>query len=233
MQQTREIEFVCPACGAHDQVECPEDVTSETDVQAKAALLDGSLFEHACSQCGQVTELEYPVLYKDLTHRTMVYYLPTQAAAAAACDQFARLDAADAASDNPRNLTRRVVTSHKSLAEKARILDAGLDDRAVEALKPIAAGFFQERYPDLEIDQLLLESVEQPKPATGDGKADEGSLSFVVYGSMHVSASVPRSYYDNLANDDVVQEGFASHPSYVIDGEWAVGALEAFDAPEE
>ncbi|MCI1664886.1 MAG: CpXC domain-containing protein [Atopobiaceae bacterium] len=225
MDSSKTIDFVCPTCGAHEQVDCWESLTAEREPDAAKQLLAGTLFRHACASCGAICELDHSLLYKDLAHRAMVYYLPGADEAARAVEQFRRLDEADAATDAPKHLVRRVVTTHADLAEKARVLFWGLDDRVIEVLKPVGEAMIRDQHPGIDVSGLTFEGVRTDEE-TGDGE----KLAFEIHGSQTLSIDIPREYYDNIVADDVMRSRMEGAPSYVIDRDWAMGVVEVFDA---
>jgi hypothetical protein len=126
----------CPHCGYDNHVETFESINSH-DRQVRDRLLSGALWTWQCAQCTKKTFSLYPVLYHDMRAWCMIYYLDQQM------------------TDDPRVIEQMVPTAEQLTAlrrfnhsyrfrlcrsledfiEKIRIIDAGLDDRAMEYLR--------------------------------------------------------------------------------------------------
>ena len=126
----------CPHCGHDNQVESYESINSH-DRQLRERLLSGELWTWRCSNCARDTESLYPVLYHDMRSWCMVYYLDRRmtedpqviARMVPAADQLTALRRFNL------NYRFRLCRSLEDFIEKVRIIDAGLDDRAIEYLK--------------------------------------------------------------------------------------------------
>lgn len=134
------IAVKCPTCGQSSIVNIWSSVNAQFNVEQKARLLDGTLFQHICPRCGEIVKLDYECLYHDMTNRAMVHYVRTEKSARnvfkAAKD--IRMDG-----DDQTHYRERVVKSQNALREKAIIFDHGLDDRIIEIMKAIV---IQQRY---------------------------------------------------------------------------------------
>lgn len=126
----------CPHCGYDNHVETYESINSH-DRQLREKLVSGALWTWQCAKCAKDTELLYPVLYHDMRSWCMIYYLDRQMT-----DDPRVIEKMVPAADQLTALRRfnlnyrfRLCRSLEDLIEKVRILDAGLDDRAVEYVK--------------------------------------------------------------------------------------------------
>ena len=126
----------CPHCGYDNHVETHESINSH-DRQLRERLLSGELWTWRCSNCARNTVSLYPVLYHDMRSWCMVYYLDRRMTEdpqvigkmVPAADQLTALRRFNL------NYRFRLCRSLADFIEKIRIIDAGLDDRAVEYLR--------------------------------------------------------------------------------------------------
>ncbi len=126
----------CPHCGYDNHVETYESINSH-DRQLREKLLSGALWTWQCAKCAKDTSSLYPVLYHDMRSWCMIYYLDRQMTEdprviermVPAADQLTALRRFNL------NYRFRLCRSLEDFIEKLRILDADLDDRAVEYLK--------------------------------------------------------------------------------------------------
>jgi hypothetical protein len=126
----------CPHCGYDNQVETYESINSH-DRQLREKLISGALWTWRCANCAKETFSLYPVLYHDMRSWCMVYYLDRQMTEdprviermVPAADQLTALRRFNL------NYRFRLCRSLDDFIEKVRVLDAGLDDQAVEYVK--------------------------------------------------------------------------------------------------
>ena len=76
MSTHRRERFACPYCSKGQEVTLWESVNVELDPSISQQLLDGSLLDHTCANCGRSTVLRYPLLYHDPTLKLMAWLLP-------------------------------------------------------------------------------------------------------------------------------------------------------------
>lgn len=129
----------CPACGTEQEAQLVQTIDTQQNLDDKTKLLAGELNVLAC-KCGKRTQLAANILYKQDDYYCQVVPGGEQAMAEAA--------AAFAASGVSGR--RRLVPSLNALVEKVKLLDAGLDDRAVEMAKVLLLATVG------ELDRVLL-----------------------------------------------------------------------------
>jgi hypothetical protein len=116
----------CPACGAEQEVRLVQSIITRDDPVAKRQLLAGELDVLACA-CGKRTPLAADLLYADPEHDVLVRVCPGDAAARAEAAELFRAAGATG--------TQRVVPTLNALIDKIRVIDAGLEDWAIEMTK--------------------------------------------------------------------------------------------------
>lgn len=116
----------CPACGRAQDVTLVQSINTRTDADAKATLLAGELNVLACA-CGRTTQLAANMLFHD---PDADYYARVCPGGEAQIAEAASLFRAAGAVGR-----QRIVPSPNALIEKVKILDAGLEDWAIELLK--------------------------------------------------------------------------------------------------
>ncbi len=193
----------CPACGLARDVELVQSVNTRLHAAAKARLLAGELNVLACD-CGRRTQLAANLLYHDPDADYFCRVVP-------AGDDRAMTEAAAMFRAAAVTGTCRLVPSMNALIEKAKILDAGLEDWAIEMLKVLLLASTPER----DLDRVML---------FGSRDTDAALVRWVVFepdGSPHAAAS-PLSAYERLAARTVSRP---AHDEYRVDRAWAVEAV--------
>jgi len=64
----------CPQCGTEGNFTVWQSVNVDLNPDLKSKVLDGSLFEWTCPQCGKTFNVPYTFLYHDMTHNFMVQF---------------------------------------------------------------------------------------------------------------------------------------------------------------
>lgn len=159
-------EVCCPDCGAKTTARMWSGINAEVNPNLRLSVLDESLFDWRCPQCGYEAMLAYPCLYHDKGRRFMIYILPGKpdpAKAAGIGAQFPQL----------RGVRKRVTGSLATLKEKILLFEDGLDDRAAELVKLLLA---------MVLERGKGKRVEQGFYCSSDGAADRIGFSFFVEG---------------------------------------------------
>lgn len=178
--------FECPACGAPGQHEMPGRVCLSQCGGAKDDILSGAYFEWACPACGKRFFVDDVFLYNDDEKKFMVYLVP-------GCDEqtlpVPTVIKTDARYDTAGSVLR-VTAGFVDFTEKIRILEAGLSDRVVEAVKAIYASVHRDTWQE-DVYNILFESV-----------GEDGALNFDVFLEKDdFSFGVPRHIYDKTLAD--------------------------------
>lgn len=103
-------------------------------------MLDETIFDWKCPECGYTAQFVYPCLYHDREHEFMVYVVPNGSGR-----EFQPVDVSEKF-PQLAEVTKRVVSSPAELKEKILIFEAGLNDYAVELVKYALAGVLDEKY---------------------------------------------------------------------------------------
>lgn len=135
-------EITCPQCGNKQNYMIWESLNGDLDPEAKKRLIDGTFFAFKCEQCGHEANIVYDILYHDMSHNTMVYFVhPDKVETTMKYMSDAQKNMANMVSgvgDMANNIMKtrnRIVTDQNRLREKAIIFEAGLDDRVIEIIK--------------------------------------------------------------------------------------------------
>ena len=129
MTRTEIAEKTCKACGASCEVCIYGSVNVTVDPELKPKVLDGSLFGHDCPECGDQSLLCYNTLYHDMDQRLQIAWRPEGDEP----DPIGAVMFEGMPGGEPYQF--RWVERGIDLAEKIRVFDAGLDDRALELTK--------------------------------------------------------------------------------------------------
>ena len=192
----------CPACGRAKDVTLVQSLNTRTDADSKQKLLAGELNLLACA-CGRSTPLLTTILFVDPDADYYVRVCPGGDAEVAEAVSLFRASGATG--------RMRVVPSPNALREKVKILDAGLDDWAIELLKVLLLATLG------DLDRVMLfDRVDR----------EAGVLHWVLFDETNTaphSHQSPLPAYTRIANT-------AKPPpagEMQIDRAWAVAAAQA------
>lgn len=193
----------CPACGTSHDSELVQSINTQTNPKDKERLLAGELNVLECRTCGKRTQLAATVLFHDPDAH---YYCQVVPGGDKAMDEAAAAFAASGVSG-----TLRLVPSLNALVEKVKLLDAGLEDWAIEMTKALLLASIG------ELDRVLLfESIDR----------DAGVLRWVIFneeGRSPERVSSPIAAYEKLATRT---QSKPPASELRIDRAWAVEAVK-------
>ncbi len=200
---TGTVKVTCPACGLGHDVALVQSINTRTHPDAKARLLAGELNVLACD-CGRRTQLAANVLFHDPDADYYAQVVPGGEDAMAKAAELFRAAGATG--------VQRLVPSLNALIEKVKILDAGLEDWAVEMAKVLLLA----STPDQDLDRVMLFArVDR----------DAALLHWVLFdtrGTSPEGVASPLAAYDRLA----ARTGSRPPPGELrIDRAWAVEAV--------
>lgn len=195
----------CPGCGRAQDVTLVQSINTRTNADAKAKLLAGELNVLACA-CGRRTQLAASMLFHD---PDADYYARVVPGGEAQIAEAANLFRASGATGR-----QRVVPTPNALVEKVKILDAGLEDWAIEMLKVILLATVG------DLDRVFLfDRVDRTAGLVHWVLFDEGARTARTLES-------PVAGYDRL----IATAKPPGAAEVQIDRAWAVGAAQALIA---
>lgn len=156
-------EGVCGQCGLSADFDAWR-VIDAADADLKRALLDGSLFLWTCPHCGYRCQAYYELVYDDEAKDFRLLLTGEEGREALL---------ALAASMPPRALGRSVADGH-ALREKIRILEDGVDDRAMETYKLFLRQYIGQQSPAPQGNSH--DEKDQEAPFVYQGKEGGGFL---------------------------------------------------------
>jgi len=193
----------CPTCGLPHDCKLVQSINTETNPSAKAQLLEGELNVLACD-CGRRTHLAANVLFHD---PVADYFCQVCPGGDAAMDQ-----AAEAFRGSGAAGIQRIVPSLNALVEKVKLIDAGLDDWAIEMAKVLLLA----STPEQDLDRVLLfDRVDR----------ENGVLHWMLFdstGSTAQSVASPLGAYAKLVSRAHGKPGIHEHR---IDRAWGLDAV--------
>ncbi len=197
--------YICPECGHEQECTVWHSLNGDMDPEAKQQLLDGTLFLSECSNCGHKSNLNYMLLYHDMTNQVMVYYV----------DEESVNETLETMKNSQKQFgmdmsgyRNRIVTDQNSLREKAIVFDNGLDDRIVEIIKLIYYINAEDQFSDAKINAVYF--------LIADGKY---ILEFI--GDKPLSAEVPVELYDKIKHDFAERLESVGNEDFFVDLHWA------------
>lgn len=214
MSKTKYETLTCHQCGQKSDFILWESLNADLDPQAQAQLLDGTLFQFVCPHCGYEGHVNYSLLYHDMTHRVMVYYVLSEEAIAGTQAMFA--DVENTAGFKLPDYQKRIVISQNALREKALIFANGLDDRIIEIIKLLYLANAATQFPDKTFASILFRITE-------DGKY---TLEFDLPDDEPLWAEIPTQMYENVQNDFAATLAELGDSDTIVDLDWAKNLLQ-------
>lgn len=195
----------CPKCGKENEFTLWQSLNADLSPEAKQDLLDGTLFQVTCKHCGYVSNVNYNILYHDMTHQVMMHCVRE-------CDVEETKQMIKQAEEDGMKMPgyrKRIVTDQNSLREKAMIFDQGLDDRVIEIAKLYYLAFAKEKCPDANATEIYF-------------LAENGKYRFVFLGDTPLHAEFPMSMYEKIKNQYESRLIAAGEEETEIGIEWAL-----------
>ncbi|MBP1572924.1 MAG: CpXC domain-containing protein [Oscillospiraceae bacterium] len=197
--------ITCPKCNNTQGFDVWYSLNADIDPDAKEQLLNGTLFGYRCEKCGYESNVDYGMLYHDMTNMAMVYYVHESEIEET---KKGFIDTNDMMGIEMPEYKKRIVTNRNALREKAVIFDNGLDDRPIEIIKLLYDVKAMQDNPDAKISAVYF--------IVKDG---EYVLEFL--GDTPMVATIPSGLYERIANDYAERIELFSKNECVIDRAWA------------
>lgn len=205
MSMERKESVTCPECGQEQDFIVWHSLNGDLDPEAKQRLLDETLFHFECSNCGHKNNVNYGMLYHDMSNRAMVYFVDEDSIG----ETLATINNTENKIGIPMpGYRKRIVTDQNALCEKAIIFDQKLDDRVIEIIKLIYYSNASKQVPDANIDAVYF--------LVADGKY---ILQFI--GDKSLSAEVPVEMYEKIKSDFAEQLENAGDKDTLVNLRWA------------
>lgn len=203
--------ITCPQCGEESDFLCWDSINTVLDPDMKEKVRTGEVFRWKCPACGNEATVDHACLYHQMDDNVMIYYVPGDPTDAIG---FLQKDS-DLFPGMMSDYTRRVVQTRNQFREKLLILDAALDDRVIELMKPIMIAGLQSNDPALQV--LEIRFAVQP----------DGTYCFAVrIGEDQWGHTVFfRDMYDHAAQS--FREKLDADSNVVIDFDWAMSIIRS------
>lgn len=184
----------CPHCGREQTVELYDTVNVSQEPELKTALYENRLNRVQCAGCDAAFRVDKPLLYHDADRRILIHWMPDiMVSRDEIFDEFDRtmeeLRAALPEGMDPPRV--RLVFTRPELVELIFMIEAGMDERAVEYVKYTIHTQNMERVPP-QSRQLLLN--------VQDSTDDEilFAIQNVESGELEDLLRYPRRAYENV-----------------------------------
>lgn len=119
------VELTCPRCFYKTHKKSETLIMPEMEPQFRKELLEGVFFKKACPSCGKINTFLHTMIYVDKKHRFVLLVKPKSDLTDKDFSIF----------QSEKNCIRRYLCDPSQVAEKIRMLEDKLDDRAMELLK--------------------------------------------------------------------------------------------------
>lgn len=146
MSNAKKEIFTCPHCKNQRERTVLQNINIDLMPEMRPQVEDLSCFEWQCPICGKTSLVIDPCLYHDMSNQFMIWLSPDGSPP-------------DASGFDPlADYTLRWVECPNAFREKIRILERGLDDRAVEIMKLLLAIQLQRSF---DIVELLFHNMDE------------------------------------------------------------------------
>lgn len=220
MSIERKETVTCPECGNVQDFIVWQTLNGDLDPEAKQQLLNGTLFRFECSKCGHKSNVNYGMLYHDMTHQAMVYYVDEDSVEQTIKAMYdveekikAKFDVEEKIGVQKSGYRKRVVTNQNALREKAIIFEHELDDRVIEIIKLFCLASASEQFPEANSKEAYF--------FVNDG---EYMLEFIC--DRPFGAKVSASMYDSIKADFAERLEAAGNDEPIVNSAWALEFLE-------
>lgn len=195
----------CPECGQEQDFIVWHSLNGDIDPKAKQQLLDGTLFRFECKNCGHKSNVNYGMLYHDMTNQVMVYLVDEDSVE----ETLATMNDAENKIGIPMpEYRKRIVTNQNALREKAIIFDQKLDDRIIEIIKLMYYAKAIGQMPDANINSVYF--------LVADGK-----YILQLIGDRPLSAEVPIEMYEKMEREFAKRLDAIGDKDTMVDLHWA------------
>jgi len=215
----RTTKLECPSCGAAGEKEMQKRMCVSQQPALKEGVLSGAYFQWECPGCEKRFFFEDVFLYNDDENMFMVYLVPGFGEPAHEVPTILKTrDEYDTG-----NSTLRITASYIDFVEKIRVLQAGLDDRVIEAMKVIYSQAYHQTHGE-NIYNMIFEQT-----------ADDGTLVFAVFlENEDFAVDIPADAYEQTKKDFLLLFGETQDSGFIkIDQEWLAQTLKSADAADE
>lgn len=131
MSKCSKEQVTCPRCHYDSPMTVWNSINADLDPELKEKLLDGELYHWKCEVCGLEIDVPFGTLYHDMEHKFMLFFSP--------CDEdenkYQEIEVLIPSGMGFKDYIFRSVFGMNELREKISILEAGLNDIAVERMK--------------------------------------------------------------------------------------------------
>ncbi len=141
MSQSSTISIKCPQCGEEQDFTAWNSINVSLNPEKKNELRSGALTRFTCAKCGELSEVNYPILYHNPDKKFMVWLYG---------DPDDEKMQGLMVGDFLEHYCLRLADSRNQLVEKTHVLEADLDDRILELFK-LVTRMSQNKIPEGEL----------------------------------------------------------------------------------
>lgn len=131
MSECSKEQVTCPRCHYDSPMTVWNSINADLDPELKEKLLDGELYHWKCEVCGLEIDVPFGTLYHDMEHKFMLFFSPWKEGE----DKYQEIEVPLPSGIGFKDYIFRSVFGMNELREKIRILEAGLNDVAVERMR--------------------------------------------------------------------------------------------------
>lgn len=129
MSKIERRRITCPKCGKQGEQIVWASINVDLDPEAKKRIFNEDIFSWECPHCGLKVVAPFSTLYHNMEKKVMIYYFPRRS------DDGTGLSSSKGHFPLQDDYIYRSVYNLYDFKEKIGILEAGLDDGAIELIK--------------------------------------------------------------------------------------------------
>lgn len=190
------IKFTCPKCNSEHMVTCYEQLGPNQ----KEEVINSSFLQWDCESCGHKVKLVYPTHYCNKEKKFVVFLRPN------ASDESCM---SEDEKEMFKGFTMRLCKTADTFVEKVRVLEAELNDRAIELLKLIT-------FAKIHVGNDTIQDIYFYR------KSESGSLEFTLMYKEDIDGiDIDQAMYQNVLNIVTDELPPLEDDVYCIDLNWA------------
>lgn len=221
MSEKQTVQIKCPGCGKEGDYEMWINISTKDDPELVELVRNGKLFIHTCPHCNVKTSIDHGYVLHMVEDRIVYYYAESEERFRDVIRMLTKPETekekATAQFLANNDYIIRLLTDRVDVQEKLNIYDAGMDDRAIELIKVIAASDLGRKQPDLKYDKVLFSAPEN----------DLKRINFFHEKKLVCSAGIPEELYRKVVKDFMVNlPGLREDHNIRVNAQWAVSVMK-------
>lgn len=206
MSKIEKRTLTCPKCGKQGEQIVWDSINVDLNPDAKERIFSDEIFNWTCPHCGLKAVAPFTTLYHDMKRKVMIYYFPRRS------DDNTGISQHKGRLHPMAGYTCRSVYDLYDFKEKISVLEAGLDDRALEFMKYI---FLHRNRPENLPEDVQYRFIAVAPEQESDPSKKKVILQCIVPGKGSVGMlPLPYDFYQGIVSDGVGEKIFMEEADF-------------------